>query len=294
MVEVRAAGLESMALATRLLQRVCRADPEAGQWEAADIQWWWRKPRRSDTLEQVFWVDDEGPVAAVLLTDWAGTWSCDPILVPRAVGPRPTGPDFSLGEIWPRALELIARLPLEPVEVLVGDDDAELAALLAASGFAVTDNGDRTFWHAAEDRAPVAPLPDGYRLVDRLVDAQRPHPMRARNGEGVADRLAQCPLYDPRLDLAVLAPNDEVAGYALFWADPRTGVGLVEPVRVHEAYQRRGLALALVTEGLDRLARRGARRMKVSCATEAACALYARAGFRPSGSSTTWRREPEG
>ena len=34
----------------------------------------------------------------------------------------------------------------------------------------------------------------------------------------------------------------EVAGYALFWFDPVTQVGLVQPMRVEEAYQRRGLA----------------------------------------------------
>lgn len=287
MVEVRASGLEHLALATRLLQRVRQAHPQAGQWEAADLQWWWRKPRRSDALDQLSWVDDAGPVAAVVLTDWTGTWSCDPILVPGAAGPP-------LDEIWRRALGLIADLPPEPIEVLVRDDDPVLGALLAASGFATTGEGDRTFWLAAPDRPPVAPLPDGFRLVDRAVDAERPHPLRARNGDAVAARLGQCSLYDPRLDLAVVAPDGQVAGYALFWADPRTRVGLVEPVRVEEAYQRQGLALALVTEGLDRLVGRDVGRMKVSCMTDAACALYARAGFRLAGSSTTWRRGPAG
>ena len=42
--EVRAAGLEALMLATELLQRARLADPQAGLWEAADVQWWWRKP----------------------------------------------------------------------------------------------------------------------------------------------------------------------------------------------------------------------------------------------------------
>jgi hypothetical protein len=51
--EVRASGLASRGLATELLQRARVTDPEAGLWEAADLQWWWRTPRRSDAIDQV-------------------------------------------------------------------------------------------------------------------------------------------------------------------------------------------------------------------------------------------------
>ena len=49
--EVRASGLEYLALATELLQRAGLADPAAGLWEAAALQWWWRMPRRSDLID---------------------------------------------------------------------------------------------------------------------------------------------------------------------------------------------------------------------------------------------------
>ena len=60
--ELRASGLEYLTLTTELLRRVRVADPEAGLWEAADLQWWWRTPRRSDKTDQRFWVDDPGPL----------------------------------------------------------------------------------------------------------------------------------------------------------------------------------------------------------------------------------------
>jgi len=81
--------------------------------------------------------------------------------------------------------------------------------------------------------------------------------MRRRSGEAVDARLRQCSLYVPALDLAVETGDGETAGYALFWFDPVTKVGLVEPMRVEDAYQRRGLARAMLTAGLDRLAKRG-------------------------------------
>ena len=58
-----ATGHEALTLVTRLLQDARRADPEAGVWEAADLQWWSRRPRPSDTVPQRFWFVDERLVA---------------------------------------------------------------------------------------------------------------------------------------------------------------------------------------------------------------------------------------
>src|SRR5918993_496643 len=155
------------------------ADADAGVWEAADLQWWWRTRRASDTIDQVFWIDDQGPVAGVVLTDWRRVWGCDLIVVPGATV-------VPVSTLWGRAVEEIDALGLEAVEV----------------------------------------------LVDGALRTLGPHPMRHRNGEEVEARLRQCSLYDPELDLAVSAADGQVVGYALFWFDPVTKVGLVEPLRV--------------------------------------------------------------
>ena len=287
--EVRASGLDSLALSTELLQRARLADAEAGLWEAADLQWWWRKPRRSDTIDDLFWVDDEGPVAGVVLTDWGEAWGCVPIVI-AGVSTVP------LSTVWARAVETVDALGLEAVEVLASDDDFELLGLLDAAGFVADDDRSGTTWMDAQDRQEVTALPDGFELVDRDKDSTRPHPMRQRNGEEVEARLRQCSLYDAALDLAVEAADGQTAGYALFWFDPVTKVGLVEPMRVEDAYQRRGIARAMLTEGLDRLVRRGARRLKVSYATDVARALYVGAGFRVTSTDRTYsrRQEPNG
>lgn len=166
----------------------------------------------------------------------------------------------------------------------------EVLDLLAGAGFVADRDRSGITWMSAQDRPDVAGLPEGFVLVDRGQATTRPHPMRRRNGEAVEARLRQCSLYDPELDLAVEAPESQAAGYALFWFDPVTEVGLVEPMRVEDAYQRRGLARALLTAGLDRLATRGARRLKVGCATDAARDLYVGAGFRVTSTSTSYLR----
>jgi predicted N-acetyltransferase YhbS len=103
--------------------------------------------------------------------------------------------------------------------------------------------------------------------------------MAGRNGAGVEERLQRVSLYEPSLDLSVETDAGEPAGYALFWADPMTGVGMLEPMRVEDAHQRRGLARAMLTEGLERLALRGSVRLKVGFDGPAGEALYLGAGF---------------
>jgi ribosomal protein S18 acetylase RimI-like enzyme len=280
--EVRVSGPQYLAFATDLLHRARLADADAGLWEAADLQWWWRRPRVTDDVDQLFWVDDAGPVAAVVLTDWGRSWGCDCVLVP---GP----PAVPLAAVWGRALEAVELLRPPEVETLVRDDDTALRRLVTASGFAVTDERSGICWMDAGSRPPVAALPYGFAIVDRAEATDLPHPMRHRNGTAVQTRLLDCSLYDPALDLAVRDPDGRTAGYALFWFDPLTRVGLVEPMRVEDGFQRRGLARAMLTEGLERLARRGAGRLKVGYTTGPARALYEGAGFRTTVSCHTYR-----
>jgi ribosomal protein S18 acetylase RimI-like enzyme len=276
--EVRAAGLESVELATRLLQRARLADADAGLWEAADVQWWWRTGRRSDEVEQIFLTDTEGPVAGVLLTEFRGAWQCDPLVV--------AGASIETRAVWESAAERAASLLPDPVEMPARDDDLEFVAFLAAAGFAAGERSSIAWMDTAE-RAPITTPPAGFVLTDRTARQGTPHPMRGRNGDEVEDRLRQCSLYDPALDLAVEAPDGQVAGYSLYWFDPVTKVGLLEPMRVNDEFQRRGLARAMLTAGLERLAQRGATRLKVGYSTDIAGALYTGAGFRLAA-TTTW------
>jgi GNAT superfamily N-acetyltransferase len=141
-------------------------------WEAADPQWWWRRPRATDELALPVWFDEAGPVAAGL-TAWEDTWQPDVFAVPSMVNEE---------EVWAATLEAAAAHRVEALRVLVDDT---------------------------------------------------------------------------------------------------TRVGLLQPMRVEEEYQRRGLARMLPTNGLDRLAGQGARRLKVGFEADAARQLYLDAGFVP-------------
>ena len=69
-----------------LLQRIRRAHPTAGLYEAADLQWWWaQRPRSTDDVAQLFWFDPRGrPEAAVIATDAGPRMQLDPMVMPDA------------------------------------------------------------------------------------------------------------------------------------------------------------------------------------------------------------------
>lgn len=208
-------------------------------------------------------------------------WQCDPMVVPGVGGVR-------VEEVWRRARALGAEHSPDGVEIPVSEGDRTFAALAQRDDLVAGDH-DSTGWLDAADRPTRRAFAPGFTVVDRGQRPGEPHPLRARNGSQVATRLDECTLYDPRLDLRVEHEDGGVAAYALFWFDPVTRVGLVEPVRTEDEFQRRGLADAMLREGINRLIDRGAERVKISYGSDAAEAAYRGVGFEPT-STATWYR----
>ncbi len=269
-------GQEYLGLATALLERMRLASPTGGIWEAADVQWWSRTERRTDADGQLFWLADGEAVAAVVRTEFGDSVQCD----------VHAGPGADARAVWAEALRWAEELreardlgaAAVAAEFPVRDDDATgIAAVTAADYRPDSSGGVVASWLPAASRPPVPPIPEGFRLLSRADEPGEPHPMATPNGPDVGRRLLGCSLYRRDLDLRVLAPDGQLAGYGLFWPDPVTGVGLVEPMRTEDVYQRRGIASHLLATGLDRLAQCGCDSLKV-CSD---IPFYLRAGFRP-------------
>ena len=76
-------ALERLTAVTALLHRIRLKEPRGGVWEAADMQWWWRRPRVSDEVALPVWFDDaDQPIAAAVLTEWPHAWWLDVIRLP--------------------------------------------------------------------------------------------------------------------------------------------------------------------------------------------------------------------
>jgi GNAT superfamily N-acetyltransferase len=262
-------GPSSLQLATRLLQQMRLDRPAGGIWEAADLQWWSRYEHAADGHGQLFWLDAGGdPLAAVIGSDFGRSLQCD-VLV------RPDDPQFER-RVWTTALSRADDVGEPAAEFTVRADNRVGIAVLTAAGLRpVAGESIVASWLDPARRPPVPALSPGYRLLSRARDPDRPYWLIPRNGPHVEGRLRRCSLYEPELDLMVEAPDGSAAGYGLFWADPVTGVGLVEPMRTEAAHERRGIASHVLAAGLDLLAARGCRRLKVSNDI----GLYLRAGF---------------
>lgn len=271
-------GLRYLEDVTLLLQRIRAAHPTTGLYEAADLQWWWaQRKRTTDELAQLFWFDHLGlPQAAVIATDMGNEVQLDPIVMPDA------SPDW-IARVMERGLAHAVEAGFEAVSLEVDRADEVLRQVMIGHGFAIKEGGLVETWLNADTRPKVSPLHDGYRLSSRLDTMQRAHHMIKRNGPDVEARLRQTSLYRPELDLVASDSSDSVAAYGLFWYDPATATGLVEPMRTEDDHQRRGLARHILTTGIDLLAKAGAERIKICYEPNnpASSHLYLSVGFEP-------------
>jgi RimJ/RimL family protein N-acetyltransferase len=273
-------GLDYLGAVTTLLQRIRRAHPTKGLYEAGDLQWWWRVPRPTDELGQLFWLDADGrPAAAVIVTAWREHVALDPIVMPDAT------PDW-VAHVVDRGLAHAGESGLDAVELEVDRVDDVLRNVLAGHGFAAKAEGFLVeSWLAADARPEVSPLHDGYGLFSRAETMHHPHHMISteRHHPDVEPRLRQTSLYRPDFDLVVHDRDGTPAAYGLFWYDPETATGLVEPMRTEDQHQRHGLARHILTAGVDRLAAAGAERIKICYEPDnpASGHLYRSVGFVP-------------
>ncbi|MDQ1477760.1 MAG: hypothetical protein QOE62_2989, partial [Actinomycetota bacterium] len=216
------------------------------------------------------------PEAAVIATDWGDRIALDPIVMPDAT------PDW-VAHVMERGLAHASESGFGAVELEVDRADDVMREVLVRHGFAIKEVGLVETWLAADARPEISPLHEDYRLSSRLDTMLRPHHMIKRTGPDVAQRLLQTSLYRPDLDLLVLDSRDRVAANGLFWYDPETATGLVEPMRTEDDHQRRGLARHVLTTGIDLLCDAGAVRIKICFEPDnpASRGLYLSVGFEP-------------
>jgi len=281
--EEQRAGLDYLSTVTTLLQRVRAAHPTIGLYEAAEMQWWWGVRRPTDSFPQLFWIDEAGrPEAAVTVTDFSNNATSalygDPTIV---VTVMPGATVDWVEHVVERGLAHVAGHGIGTVELEVDQADAVQRDLLFARGFEVKGDGLVECWIDADARPEVSALHDGYRLVPRADTEGRAHHMADDRRPELEERLRQTSLYRPDLDLAVYDSNDDVAGYGMFWYDPVSSTGVVEPMRTHDAHRQRGLARHILTAGLDLLAAAGAARISIGYEPDnpASGHLYRSVGF---------------
>jgi len=116
------------------------------------------------------------------------------------------------------------------------------------------------------------PLPAGYMIRHIQSDAdiaERAAVHRAafapsKMTEAIHRAVMTAPTYRADLDLVVVAPDGDFAAFALVWYDAANYFGTFEPVGCHPDHQRKGLARAVLREGMRRVQRLGGQLIHVN------------------------------
>lgn len=161
--------------------------------------------------------------------------------------------------------------------------------LLHKRGYTRADHHE-LYYTACSLAKPLPPpqLPDGFHIrpttglddIDKLIEVHHKSfgsewtPAQYR-------RILTAPGHDPERELVVVAPDGTFAAFCIYWLDETNALGLFEPVGTHIDYRRRGLAKALLLDGLHRMDAAGMREVLVSYEVNnrAAAALYESVGF---------------
>ncbi len=190
------------------------------------------------------------------------------------------------------------------LEIPVYEYDALRQQTLARRGYEKTPYWGMTrHMRLGQQPRPTVHLAEGYTLrtmrPEELADCQ-----------GIADLLnaafhrtfhnpweyqnfaRRAPSFRRELDLVAVAPDGTFAAYVGIPYDETNRLGIFEPVCTHPDHLRRGLARALMTEGLLRLWEMGAVEAIVGTGDmEAANGLYTSMGFTEAYRNWIWRKE---
>ena len=188
------------------------------------------------------------------------------------------------------------------LDTFVYDYDRERAALLAGRGYRNLGLDGYLRRRELDGPLPDGPLPPGYtvRSARAGVAEDRAHYAQVENRafdvefhtpETIAVRQ-RAPTYRPDLDLVVVAPDSTFAAFTIVWYDEANRYAVFEPVGTHPDHRRRGLASAVMAEGLRRLGALGATVAYVGAGPgPAANRLYESLGFVDSDQVHHWQRE---
>jgi mycothiol synthase len=250
-----------------------------------------------------------------LLAGRVGLWETADGRIVAAVHPEGQGdaclevdPDFRRLEPeavrWAEEHLATAGANATTIEFWVSDEDEDRCRLLSHLGYTAGDSGGwmRCLRFDGAVAAPSGTLAEPYRLratnsydadCARMADLLNAGFGRTvHSAAEIRNFVDRSPSFEHELNLVATAPDGSFAATVGLTFDAANRHGLIEPVCTHPDHRRRGLASALLVEGLRRLQARGALTASLDTGEgEAANALYIGCGFVEGHHFRPWRRE---
>ena len=266
--------------------------PEYGT--AGDLDWWRALDAEEHALRaSQLWFDGDALVAFV----WPSGDNVDLFTLPRfrtleaemlawaEERRRATGPDGDEPLIL-RAWAL--------------EEDARRVALLRERSYECTDLHMIYWLQPLAAPPPARPLATGYVIRNVEGESEAENRAAAHRSAFAPSRLTvekyrrarSMPGYREDLDIVAVAPDGTIAAFCIIWYDGVNGIGNFEPVGTHADHQQRGLARAVLVEGMRRLVALGAHTAVVLSAggRDPSYRLYQSAGFRVLDRIYAWKK----
>jgi ribosomal protein S18 acetylase RimI-like enzyme len=264
-----------------------------------DLDWWlFYLPVEHSPWENIFlWDDPDRPGELAAWVVFSPGWNAFDLFI---------HPDWRSSH-W---MDVLARWTIQRLEGLIdaGDgkqirtlwvspNDQLLVECLEKLGFLMTDVTNLDLERSVVEPIPEIELPVGYQIRPLAGESelvQRAIAQHMAFGSSLElDRYIEryrrfmgSAAYADALDLVVLTPEKQVAAFSIWWLDPANRLGHLEPLGTHPAFQRRGLARALILDGLRRMQAAGMTRVNVCTEGDN---LPAQALYRATGFQEAWR-----
>lgn len=261
-----------------------------------DLDWWRSTTNDPDVISKVkLWFEDLGTLIAFA---WPGNAQVDLMIRPnhrkleRVILPQ-------LEEEFRQSLT--AESEKRAFSYWSDEQDYLRNAMLTDFGYQRTDDFLSTNRIALTEKPPSRPLPTGYSVrsfageteIDARVNVHRAafHPSKMTVEKH--RKVMSSPTYRQELDLVCQTEAGDLAAYTIVWFDPFNKIGLFEPVGCHPDHQRRGLASAVMIEGLRRLYDLGATQAYVNSWRDdsAGSYIYKALSFELIGKLYQWKKE---
>jgi ribosomal protein S18 acetylase RimI-like enzyme len=234
-----------------------------------DLKWWLYYP----PLEGAFWdhiylwddPNQPGRLLGWLLIspDWVGI---DVYIQPELRGSAQSVEMYGWAE--QQAIKIARQKGKSTLHVLwISHQDDFLGAHFSQRDFKLV-NGLIHLEKLLDERTFTSQLPEGFLVRSCMgepeVTARAKAQYRAFASKAAYESyigrftsFMRSPVYDPGLDIVVVAPDGQIVAFCIVWIDPVNQVGLFEPVGTHPDFQKRGLGRAVMQEGFRRLQERG-------------------------------------
>jgi mycothiol synthase len=189
------------------------------------------------------------------------------------------------------------------IHIWAPDQDRIRQAILQSRGYIKSDRRDYQRYRSLTTSIPDKVIADGYRVRALKGSEEFParsylswrafHPDEPDNkyqGWHWYENIQRAPLYNLDLDIVAEASDGKLVAFCTVWFDEVTLTGAFEPVGTDPDHRRRGLAGAVMNEGLRRLKELGAERAFVGSWNEATHKLYGSLGFTEYDLLVAWEK----